>query len=280
MKLARIRTAQGIKPAALDAAGTLRDLSSDTKDITPDHLSPEALALLEQIDLSKRPEITGGYAPILSGTPRLICVGLNYSDHAAEMNMDLPEFPVLFMKACAPTGADDPIILPKGSTKTDWEVELGLVIGTGGVNIEEADAMNHIAGYCVANDVSERSFQNEMGGQWMKGKSSDSFGPIGPWLVTREAVEDVQNLSLYLDVNGVRKQTGSTTTMIFSVAHVVSFISRFVTLRRGDVILTGTPPGVGAGMTPPEFLKPGDVVTLGIEGLGDQRHEVRAFEGG
>ncbi|WP_296427162.1 fumarylacetoacetate hydrolase family protein [Yoonia sp.] len=278
MKLCRIRTETGVRPAAVDADGVRRDLSGHVADIGVAQITPEGLAALAAVDLATLPAIEGAYAPFLNDVRRLFCIGLNYYDHATEMNMAVPEHPVLFMKACAVTGANDPIIIPKGSTKTDWEVELGIVIGSTAQHVDEADALDHIAGYCVANDVSERDFQMNFGGQWVKGKSCDSFAPIGPYLVTRDAVPDVQNLAMSLDVNDTRMQTGNTATMIFPVAQVVSFVSRFVTLHPGDLIITGTPPGVGLGMKPPHFLKPGDVVTAQIEHLGALRQEVVAFD--
>lgn len=278
MKLCRIRTATGIRPAMIDDSGTFRDLTAYTGDIGPETTPPAALAALQGIRPADLPEITGDYAPILSDIRRIFCIGLNYSDHAREANLPIPKHPILFMKVCPPTGANDPIIIPKGSTKTDWEVELGVIIGTRAQHVSEKHALDHVAGYCVVNDVSERSFQNDWGGQWVKGKSCDSFAPIGPWLVTRDEVPDPQALDLYLDVNGERCQTGNTGTMIFPVAEIIAFLSRFVTLMPGDVISTGTPPGVGMGMTPQRFLTPGDVVTLGIDGLGTQRQTAVAFE--
>ncbi len=219
---------------------------------------------------------SGGYAPFLGNAGRVLCIGLNFYDHAEEMGMAIPEHPIMFMKACDITGANDPIVLPIGSEKTDWEVELGVVIGTAAKNVSEADALDHVAGYFVGNDVSERYFQLELGGQWMKGKSSDSFAPVGPYLVTKDSVADVGNLAMSLEVNGEVQQKGSTATMIFNVAQIVSQMSRFISLRPGDMILTGTPPGVGVGQKPQKFLKAGDVVTAEIEGLGQMRHEVVA----
>ncbi len=277
MKLCRLRVQNRIHPSIIDETGTARDLSGVVADITPETITTSGLDALRGVDVKELPEITGAYAPILSDVRRMFCIGLNYSDHAAEAGMPIPEHPILFMKVCPVTGANDPIILPKGSNKTDWEVELGVVIGRETQHVPESDALECVAGYCVVNDVSERAFQNEWGGQWVKGKSCDSFGPIGPWLVTRDEVPDPQALDMYLDVNGTRCQTGNTGTMIFPVARIVSFLSGFVTLRPGDIITTGTPPGVGMGMKPPKYLQPGDVVTLGVEGLGDQRQEVRSF---
>lgn len=277
MKLARIRTNDRVCPALIDAEGVAHDISKVTGDITAESVTPEGMAKLGALDPSDYPVISGEPAAILDDVRRIFCIGLNFSDHAAEAGMAIPEEPILFMKSCPATGANDPIILPKGSEKTDWEVELGVVIGTRAHHVEEVDALSHVTGYCIVNDVSERAFQTERGGQWTKGKSCDSFAPIGPWLVSSDEVSDPQNLSMYLDVNGERKQTGSTATMIFTVAQIVSYLSRFVTLVPGDVITTGTPPGVGMGMKPQQFLKAGDVVTLGVEGLGQQRQPVVAY---
>lgn len=277
MKLCRIKTDDGIKPAALDAGGHLRDLSDHIADVTEAELAPDALAGLAALDLSKLPTITGTHAPFLRDVRRIFCIGLNFYDHAAEMDMAIPEHPILFMKACDVSGATDPIVIPKGAQKTDWEVELGIVIGSRALNIDEADALDHVAGFCMANDVSERDFQMANGGHWVKGKSADSFAPVGPYLVTTDAVADPQNLAMSLEVNGQQMQSGSTSTMIFSVKQIVAHVSRFITLHPGDLILTGTPPGVGYGYKPPRFLKAGDVVTAQIEGLGTMRHDVIAF---
>lgn len=274
MKLARICTADGTRPVLIDADGAARDISSVVDDITAQTLSAQELSKLAGLDPASFPLITGDYAPVIDDVRRMFCIGLNYSDHAKEAGMAIPEEPILFMKTCPATGANDPIILPKGSEKTDWEVELGVVIGTRAHHVSKAEALSHVAGFCVINDVSERAFQAERGGQWTKGKSCDSFGPVGPWLVTSDEVPDPQNLNMYLDVNGERRQSGSTATMVFDVAHIVSYLSEFVTLVPGDVISTGTPPGVGMGMNPPQYLNAGDVVELGIEGLGRQRQEV------
>lgn len=276
MKLCRINTTAGIKPAIMDKDGALRDLSGHMADIGPDQITPQALAQLALIDVASLPTIDGGYAPFLNDVRRLFCIGLNYHDHATELNMAAPDHPILFMKACAVSGANDPIVMPKGSTKTDWEIELGIVIGSPAKNVEEADALDHVAGYCVANDVTERSFQMDFGGQWVKGKSADSFAPIGPYLVTRDEIADVQNINLSLEVNGERMQTGNTATMIFSVRQIVAHVSRFVSLNPGDIIITGTPPGVGVSMNPQRFLKAGDVVEAKIEGLGAIRQKVIA----
>ena len=277
MKLCRIRTDDRIRPAMIDNEGRMRDLSAYIADIDPATVTPAGLLALRTLDPETLPIVTGNYAPILSDIRRIFCIGLNYTDHAIEANMPIPDHPILFMKACPATGANDPIILPKGSKKTDWEVELGVVIGSEARHVSQTDALSCVAGYCVANDVSERSFQMDYGGQWVKGKSCDSFAPIGPWLVTADEVPDPQALDMYLDVNGKRRQTGNTRTMIFPVADIVSFVSRFITLMPGDVIMTGTPPGVGMGMKPAQYLRAGDVVTLGIDGLGTQRQEVVAY---
>lgn len=277
MKLARIRTADGVRPVLIAPDGTARDISSEVNDITAQSVAADALARLQRLTPTDFPVLEGDYAPVIDDVRRMFCIGLNYSDHAAEAGMPIPSEPILFMKTCPATGANDPIILPKGSEKTDWEVELGVVIGSRAHHVSEADALSHVAGYCVINDVSERAFQTERGGQWTKGKSCDSFGPVGPWLVTPDEVPDPQSLEMYLDVNGARKQTGTTATMIFSVAHVISYLSRFVTLMPGDVISTGTPPGVGMGMNPQQFLREGDVVELGVHGLGTQRQRVEAY---
>lgn len=277
MKLARIRSNESILPSLIDAQGTAHDISGVVDDITAQTVTPDGMAQIAALDPADYPVITGEPAPILDDVRRIFCIGLNFSDHAVEAGMAIPEEPILFMKSCPATGANDPIILPKGSEKTDWEVELGVVIGTRAHHVDEANALDHVAGYCIVNDVSERAFQAERGGQWTKGKSCDSFAPIGPWLVSADEVPDPQNLAMYLDVNGERKQTGSTATMIFGVAHIISYLSRFVTLVPGDVITTGTPPGVGMGMKPQQYLGAGDVVELGVEGLGMQRQPVVAY---
>jgi 2,4-didehydro-3-deoxy-L-rhamnonate hydrolase len=279
MKLCRLVTANGIRPAIVDSDGQHRDLSEHISDLELTSMAPDALDTLRQIDASNLPAIDGDYAPVLNDIRRILCIGLNYSDHAAEAGMAVPDHPILFAKLCAATGANDPIIIPKDAEKTDWEVELAVVIGTKAQHVSEADALSHVAGYATFNDVSERAFQIEFGGQWVKGKSCDSFAPIGPWLVTADEVSDPQNLDLWLDVNGVRRQTGNTRTMVFSVAQIISFLSRFMTLLPGDVIATGTPPGVGMGFKPPVYLKPGDVVELGVEGLGQQRQKAIKFNG-
>ena len=279
MKLCRIKTSSGTYPAILDADGQPRDLSQHITDLELSSMAPDALDALRGIDAATLPKIDGEYAPVLNDIRRILCIGLNYSDHAAEAGMAVPDHPILFAKLCAATGANDPIIIPKASEKTDWEVELAVIIGTKAQHVSEADALSHVAGYATFNDVSERAFQIEFGGQWVKGKSCDSFAPIGPWLVTKDEVPDPQNLDLWLDVNGTRRQTGNTSTMVFTVAEIISFLSRFMTLLPGDVIATGTPPGVGMGFKPPVYLQPGDVVELGISGIGDQAQKVISFNG-
>jgi 2-keto-4-pentenoate hydratase/2-oxohepta-3-ene-1,7-dioic acid hydratase in catechol pathway len=279
MKLLRHGPLGQEKPGLLAADGTIRDLSAHVADIGGAAISDAGLAALAAIDPSSLPVVDGQtrLGPCVSGTGKFICIGLNYADHAAEAGMTVPPEPVIFMKATsAICGPNDPIIIPRNSVKTDWEVELAVIIGTRAKYVSEADAMAHVAGFAVANDVSERAFQTEHAGQWTKGKSADNFGQLGPWLVTRDEVADTQNLSMWLSVNGEMRQNGSTRTMVYGVAHVVSYLSRFMTLHPGDVISTGTPPGVGMGMKPPRYLKPGDVVELGIEGLGQQRQDVIA----
>ena len=280
MKLVRWGAAGAEKPGVVDAAGALRDLSGMVADLDAAALSPEGLAALARIDpagLRLAPAGARLGSPV-AFVSKLVCVGLNYADHAKESGNPIPDEPVLFMKAVsAIMGPDDDIVIPRGSVKTDWEVELGVVIGQRASYVEAADALDYVAGYVVCNDVSEREFQIERGGQWDKGKGCDSFGPLGPWLVTKDEVPDPQALSMWLEVNGARRQTGSTSTMIFGVAHLVHYISQFMTLMPGDVISTGTPPGVGLGQKPPVFLKPGDVVRLGIEGLGEQQQTCRAW---
>ncbi len=274
MKLLRYGPKGAERPAVLDSDGNMRDLSGVVADIDGDTLAPDSLAKLAALDTAT--------LPLVEGTPRIgsaiarpgkfLCVGLNYADHARETGKQPPEEPVLFGKAAnAICGPNDDVEIPRGSEKTDWEVELGIVIGSRAKYVSEADALDHVAGYALVNDVSERSFQSERGGQWIKGKSHDTFGPVGPWLVTKDEIADVQNIDLWLDVDGERRQTGNTSTMIFGVAHLVHYISQFMTLEPGDIIATGTPPGVGLGMKPPVFLKAGQVVTLGAAGLGEQR---------
>lgn len=274
MKLLRWGPAGAERPGMLDAAGVARDLSGLVPDIGGAVLSDAGLAMLRGIDAAALPRVPEGarLGPCVADTGKVICIGLNYADHAAEAGMKVPPEPIIFMKATsALCGPDDPILIPRGSEKTDWEVELAIIIGTRAKYVSEADALSHVAGYALTNDVSERAFQTERAGQWTKGKSCDNFGPLGPWLVTRDEIADPQDLPMWLDVNGERMQTGSTRTMVYGVAHLVSYLSQFMTLHPGDVISTGTPPGVGMGMKPPRYLRAGDVVTLGIEGLGTQR---------
>jgi 2-keto-4-pentenoate hydratase/2-oxohepta-3-ene-1,7-dioic acid hydratase in catechol pathway len=281
MKLLRHGPKGNEKPGLLDPEGRIRDLSGHIPDVTSAHLGRDSLARLREIDWRTLPAVPAPVrlAPIVADTGKLICVGLNYSDHAAESGMAVPSEPVLFMKATsAIVGANDAVVLPRDSVKSDWEVELGVVIGTRARYVDEADALGYVAGYCVVNDLSEREYQLERGGQWDKGKGCDTFGPVGPWLVTADEVADPQNLDLWLEVNGRRFQQGSTRTMVFTVAHLVSYISRFMTLHPGDIISTGTPPGVGLGQKPdPLYLKPGDVMRLGIAGLGVQQQTVHAW---
>ncbi|NRB35394.1 MAG: fumarylacetoacetate hydrolase family protein [Rhodobacteraceae bacterium] len=272
MKLLRYGPQGAEKPGLLDDEGQIRDLSGVISDLSGPALSD--MSWTENLDIAALPVVEGKprLGPCVAGTSKFMCIGLNYADHAAESGMAVPSEPVLFMKAnSAICGPNDPIIIPRGSVKTDWEVELGVVIGTPGKYIDEADAMAHVAGYCVVNDVSEREFQLERQGQWSKGKGCDNFGQTGPWLVTADEVSDPQDLSMWLDLNGDRMQDGSTRTMVYGVAHLISYLSRFFTLHPGDIISTGTPPGVGMGMTPQRYLTAGDVVELGIEGLGVQR---------
>ena len=280
MKLLRHGPKGFEKPALLDADGQLRDLSGVLPDITPQTLSPAGLAALRAIDSKTLPIVPQGLLAVpWTGMGKFLCIGLNYADHAAESNLPIPKEPILFMKplSCA-VGCNHAVVLPQGSVKGDWEVELGVVIGSTARYVSEADALKHVAGYCVANDVSEREYQIERGGTWDKGKGCDTFGPVGPWLVTADDVPDPQALSMWLEVNGHRWQNGNTKTMIFGVAQVVSYVSRFMTLYPGDLIITGTPPGVGMGAKPnPVFLKAGDVMRLGIEGLGEQQQSVHAW---
>lgn len=279
MKLLRYGDAGAEKPGLLHADGTIRDLSGLVDDLKGDVLTPEGLARIAAADADALPKVEGSprLGPCVAGTGKFICIGLNYSDHAAETGATVPPEPIIFMKATsAICGPNDPIIIPRGSEKTDWEVELAVVIGKKAKYVSEEDALDHVAGYCVTNDVSERAFQAERQGQWTKGKSCDNFGQMGPWLVTQDEVPDPQSLAMWLTVNGDTMQDGSTATMVYDVRHLVSYLSQFMTLHPGDVISTGTPPGVGLGMTPQRFLKPGDVVALGIEGLGEQRQDVVA----
>lgn len=281
MKLVRYGNPGKEKPGLIDAEGKLRDLSGVVKDIGPDQLSDAALAKLRRLKAATLPLVRGKPrmgCPV-NGIGKFIAIGLNYSDHAAEAGMPIPKEPVVFTKAISCIqGPDDNVMLPKGSVKGDWEVELGVVIGKRARYVTQKDALDFVAGYCTINDVSEREFQLERGSQWDKGKGCDTFGPIGPWLVTRDEIENPQKLAMWLDLNGQRMQTGNTKTMIFSVAKIVSHLSQFMTLMPGDVITTGTPPGVGLGHKPPLYLKKGDVMTLGIEGLGEQRQLVVPFK--
>lgn len=280
MKLLRHGPAGAEKPGLLAEDGTIRDLSGVVPDIAGDALSPEGLARLAALDASALPVVAPGtrIGPCVGGVGKFVCVGLNYADHAAESGMPVPAEPILFMKATsAICGPDDDIVIPHGSMKTDWEVELGVIIGTTARNVPEDRALDHVAGYCVVNDLSERAWQLEHGGQWVKGKSADTFGPIGPWLVIRDAVADPQALRLWLEVDGRRVQDGTTATMVFGVATLVSYISRFMSLHPGDIISTGTPPGVGMGMKPaPVYLRPGQAMRLGIDGLGVQSQKTVA----
>ncbi|OWW18598.1 fumarylacetoacetate hydrolase family protein [Noviherbaspirillum denitrificans] len=281
MKLVRYGRSGKEKPGLIDAEGRVRDLSGVVDDIGPDQLSDKVLKRLAKIKPESLPLVRGNprRGVPLARVGKFIGIGLNYSDHAAEAGMAIPKEPIVFMKATSClSGPDDPVMLPKGSKKTDWEVELGVVIGTVARSVSEKDALSHVAGYCVVNDVSEREYQLERGTQWDKGKGCDTFGPVGPWLVTRDEVPNPQRLELWLDLNGKRVQSGNTKTMIFSVAKLVSYVSRFMTLMPGDIITTGTPPGVGMGMKPPQFLKRGDELVLGIEGLGEQRQSVVAYK--
>jgi 2-keto-4-pentenoate hydratase/2-oxohepta-3-ene-1,7-dioic acid hydratase in catechol pathway len=277
VKLVRYGPAGREKPGMLDENGAIWDLSFVMADIAGDALLPEALQRLRVIDWGMLRRVESGVrlGPCVGRTGKFICIGLNYSDHAAESGMPVPAEPILFMKATsAISGPNDPIVIPRGSKKTDWEVELGVVIGKPAKYIAEGDALSHVAGYCVVNDLSERAFQLEGTGQWVKGKSADTFGPIGPWLVTTEEVPDPQDLSLWLEVDGRTYQRSTTRHMIFSVAYLVSYISRFMSLQPGDIISTGTPPGIGMGQQPPLYLRPGNVVRLGVEKLGEQQQTV------
>jgi 2,4-didehydro-3-deoxy-L-rhamnonate hydrolase len=282
MKLLRYGPAGREQPGLLDSQGQVRALAGRYTDIGPEQLAPATLQALAAIDPASLPLVPG--SPRLglpfAGTRKFIAIGLNYADHAAESNLPIPTEPVIFTKAVSCLqGPNDPVMIPKESKKTDWEVELGIVIGARASYVEESEALEHVAGYVVVNDVSEREYQLERGGTWDKGKGCDTFGPVGPWLVTRDEVGDVQSLGMWLDVNGERMQTGSTKTMIFGVKTLVSYISRFLTLEPGDIITTGTPPGVGAGKKPqPIFLKAGDSIRLGIEKLGEQRQQVIAWQ--
>ncbi len=279
MKLVRFGAAGNEKPGILDESGTIRDLSAIIDDFTPERMTEDLRSRLASVDLGTLPAVEAGvrFGPPVKTTGHFIAIGLNYVDHAIESGLEPPNEPVVFSKApsCI-VGPDDDVVIPKGSTKLDWEVELGFVIGKRALYISEDEALSHIFGYMVCNDVSERAFQIEGTGQWIKGKSAPTFGPLGPWLVTADEVEDPQNLDLWLDVNGTRRQTGNTRTMIFGVAHLVAYLSQVMILEPGDIVITGTPPGVGMGQKPPTYLKPGDEIRLGIEGLGEQHQHVVA----
>lgn len=280
MKLLRFGPSGAERPGMIDADGKIRDLHAHIQDITGATIGPESLAKLGEIDPASLPLIYGAprLAPCLSHVSKFIGVGLNYSDHAAETGQPIPSEPILFQKAVSCiAGPNDEVMLPMDSVKLDWEVELGVVIGTKARYVDEAQALDYVAGYCVVNDLSEREYQLERLGQWTKGKSNDTFGPIGPWLVTKDEIADPSNLSMFCDVNDQRRQTGTTATMIFKVPFLVSYISRYMTLMPGDIITTGTPPGVGLGMDPPQYLKAGDTMRLGIDGLGEQRQRVVPF---
>ncbi len=279
MKLVRYGDVGAEKPGLIDGDGNLRDLSGHVSDITGAVLGDAALAQLKALDPGDLPLVQGEprYGACVGSIGKFVCIGLNFTDHAEETGNPIPDHPIVFMKAnSAISGPFDDIVMPRGSTKTDWEVELGVVIGKTAKYVSEADALDYVAGYCVCNDVSERTFQIELSGQWTKGKSCDTFGPTGPWMVTKDEIADVQNLDMWCDVNGQRMQTGNTKTMIFTVAQIVSHLSELFTLHPGDVISTGTPPGVGMGMKPPVYLKAGDEVSLYIEGLGTQTQKVVA----
>lgn len=281
MKLLRVGAKGAEKPAILHTDGTYRDLSSVVPDIAGAAITPDGLAKIRAADHGSLPVLdkNSRIGPCVGQVGKFMCIGLNYADHAAETGAPIPAEPILFMKATsAIIGPNDDVILPKNTLKPDWEVELGVIIGKETRYIEEKDALDHVAGYCVVNDLSERHFQTERGGQWTKGKSADTFGPIGPWLVTKDEIADVQNLKMWLEVDGHRYQDGSTKTMIFGVAHVVAYLSQFMSLQPGDVITTGTPPGVGMGIKPnPVWLKPNQVMRLGIEGLGEQQQRTKAY---
>jgi 2-keto-4-pentenoate hydratase/2-oxohepta-3-ene-1,7-dioic acid hydratase in catechol pathway len=283
MKLVRHGQPGAEKPGLIDRQGILRDLSGEVADIDGAALQPAALAHLASLDPARLPTVANRprLGPAVARVGKIVAIGLNYADHAAETGAKIPAEPIVFMKAVSSIiGPDDDIMLPRGSQKTDWEVELAVAIGRPARYVEEADALSHVAGYLICNDVSEREYQTERGGQWDKGKGCDTFCPLGPWLVTRDQIPDPQNLDMWLDVNGQRMQTGSTRTMIFGVAHLVHYVSQFMALLPGDIITTGTPPGVGMGMKPPRFLKPGDSVSLGVAGLGQQSQKVVAWSAG
>ena len=280
MRLLRYGTPGAERPALLDERGTIRDLGGIIDELDGAALAPAALERLRALDPETLPPVDGNprIGPCVGRVPKLVCIGLNYRDHAEEAGMAIPGEPVLFMKATsAISGPHDDVMLPRGSMKTDWEAELGVVIGTRARYVEVDDALDYVAGYCVGNDLSERAFQLEGTGQWVKGKSADTFAPLGPWLVTRDEIADPQSLDVWLELNGERQQDGNTRTMIFPVAELVSFVSRHMTLEAGDVMLTGTPPGVGLGHKPPRFLAPGDHMRLGVAGLGEQHQRVVEF---
>jgi len=279
MKLLRYGPAGAEKPGVLDADGAIRDLSGAVADISGDALLPDSIEKLKAIDPASLPKVDGSprIGACIGNVGKFMCIGLNYSDHAAETGGEVPSEPILFMKAnSAIQGPNDDVIIPRDSEQTDWEVELGFVIGKGGKYINEADAMSHVAGYCVVNDVSERNFQIRMEGQWTKGKSCDTFGPLGPWLVTADEVADPQALGLWTEVNGHRYQNGNTNTMVYGVQYLISYLSKFMSLQPGDVVATGTPPGVGMGQKPRVFLKPGDTMRLGVDGMGVQEQKLIA----
>ncbi len=281
MKLLRYGPSGQEKPGLLDASGTIRDLSGVIPDLAGEALSPAGLAKLAALDPASLPAVSGSprLGPPVSGMKNFVCIGLNYADHAAETGAAIPKEPIVFLKSLgALCGPNDDVMIPKNSVKTDWEVELAIIIGSTAKCVSEDEAMNHVAGYAVCNDVSEREWQIERGGSWDKGKGCDTFGPLGPWLVTKDEVADPQDLAMTLDVDGVRMQDGSTRTMIFGVRHLVHYVSHFITLHPGDVISTGTPPGVGLGKKPPMFLKPGQTMKLSIKGLGEQTQRTVAYE--
>ena len=282
MKLLRHGPPGAEKPGIVAADGTMRDLSGVVADIGPENVTDEGLAQLASVDTASLPEVPAGtrLGPPVGNVSKVVCIGLNYSDHAAETGAPIPAEPILFMKS--PTsivGPNDNVMLPRDSEKTDWEVELGIIIGKRASYVDEANAMDYVAGFCVVNDVSERAFQIEGTGQWVKGKSADTFCPFGPWLVTRDEIPDPNELGIWLEIDGERRQDGSTNTMIFNVPHIVSYVSRYMTLLPGDLIPTGTPPGVGMGQNPQVFLRPGNVIRLGIDGLGEQQQTVVAYGG-
>jgi 2-keto-4-pentenoate hydratase/2-oxohepta-3-ene-1,7-dioic acid hydratase in catechol pathway len=282
MKLLRYGDPGAERPGILDPSGKIRDLSEVISDIGGSNLSPQSLARLRKLRLENLPIVPDAVrlGPCVASAGKFVCIGLNYSDHAAESGMAVPTEPVVFMKATSSIcGPNDLVEIPKGSAKTDWEVELGVVIGSKSKYVAEQDALACVAGYCVVNDLSERAFQLEGTGQWVTGKSADTFGPIGPWLVTADEVPDPQNLRLWLEVDGKRVQDGSTKTMVFGVAYLISYLSRFMTLHPGDIISTGTPPGVGLGHKPPVYLRPGNRMRLGVEGLGEQQQQVVSWDG-